>query len=345
MSGSIASRLTGLDALRGVAAAIVLVYHLPSYWPVLPKLDKGYLAVDFFFMLSGYVMARCYEHRLKTGLTASAFLKKRFWRLWPMVAIGALIALPMLRNHPPLLAGLEFASTLLFIPSFTSEFLFPFNIVVWSLLFELIANAVHALILFRLRTGHILAIAVTAGIIALILAINNGHMHLGPRPGNFLGGFPRVLFPYCIGIVLCRTLQDREVLKLSPTLTILALPAVFIGAKLAGIDIQGPDSWMFDITFIALACPALIAAGLSIRGGRFGTWLGAISYPLYALQLPVLDVARLAGVPLVTGLALLFALATLLGGGFRFGSYQISDDQTSDEKPARGTSSGQNVPA
>ena len=92
-----AARLSGLDVLRGIAALWVLHYHT-----IKVVLDghnfgsRGYLAVDFFFMLSGYVMARSYEDKFRQGYGLKSFFTARYRRVWPTMAIGGLISAPML---------------------------------------------------------------------------------------------------------------------------------------------------------------------------------------------------------------------------------------------------------
>ncbi len=138
-------RLHGLDALRGVAALLVLWYHLHLSQHVGFYPFRGYLAVDFFFMLSGYVMARTYEGRMRGGLW---FLRKRFWRLWPTVTVGSLIgvvaAIVAGAADAP---GFLLAATLnlLLVPILWAGAAFPINTPIWSIFFELFANGARLL--------------------------------------------------------------------------------------------------------------------------------------------------------------------------------------------------------
>lgn len=85
-----------LDGLRGVAALSVVVMHRHVWFGLEGWLAHGYLAVDFFFMLSGYVMARTYEQRLSEGYGAWRFMAARYRRLWPVMALGTLFGAPLL---------------------------------------------------------------------------------------------------------------------------------------------------------------------------------------------------------------------------------------------------------
>lgn len=86
-----------LDGLRGVAALTVVCFHLFEAYATShldQKINHGYLAVDFFFILSGFVVGYAYDDRWKT-MRITDFLKRRFIRLHPMVALGAVIGAVM----------------------------------------------------------------------------------------------------------------------------------------------------------------------------------------------------------------------------------------------------------
>jgi peptidoglycan/LPS O-acetylase OafA/YrhL len=84
-----------LDGLRGVAAIAVTSLHFRFE---LGKflLPHSYLAVDFFFVLSGFVLAYAYEDRLSEGMKPIQFLRLRVIRLYPLYLIGTLIVRPRL---------------------------------------------------------------------------------------------------------------------------------------------------------------------------------------------------------------------------------------------------------
>src|ERR1700741_4639067 len=88
-------RLQGLDPLRGIAALTVLFGHAASLAENAHLTIRVHLAVDLFFVLSGYVMAHGYEKKLSQGLSEAQFLVIRFWRIWPTMAIGALLGVSL----------------------------------------------------------------------------------------------------------------------------------------------------------------------------------------------------------------------------------------------------------
>lgn len=284
MSGG---RLTGLDGLRGIAAVSVLVFH------VLQRGDlNGFLAVDFFFMLSGYVMARTYEAGLGGDGAAGRFLMARILRLWPIMAVASLFGLPWLwvnaADH-----GFSIALANLFlIPTPNRGELFPLNPPSWSILFELLANAVHATVLWRFSTRQLWLLLV-ALVPTLALLASQFSMNMIHEGHVMFNGMVRVLCPYVIGILLYRTWRDKPPVRVPALVTWLAMPAYFIGGSLAW-----GTYWIPDVLFVVVLCPLLIAGGLRHgAGSRIAGWVGALSFPLYAIHGPVLMNLREWGVP------------------------------------------------
>ena len=86
-----------LDGLRGVAALLVVWYHVHEGFSfaaggtVITGINHGYLAVDFFFILSGFVIGYAYDDRWGKTLTLGNFFKRRLIRLHPMVVMGTIV--------------------------------------------------------------------------------------------------------------------------------------------------------------------------------------------------------------------------------------------------------------
>ena len=134
-----APRLAGLDALRGIAALLVMGLHANAVFGGLGAFSKGYLGVDFFLMLSGYLMARITEPRLAAGLGAGRFLRARYRRFWPMMALGMAIGIPFAwaraedwQTFLPL-----FIANMALLPWPFDRVLFALNIPAWTIFFEL----------------------------------------------------------------------------------------------------------------------------------------------------------------------------------------------------------------
>ncbi len=290
-------RLAGLDALRGIAALSILAFHLMPYLAGTWR-GNAYLAVDFFFMLSGYVMARTYETRLAGELTPVAFMILRWKRLWPAMFVGGLIGLPWFLitiGEDHLLVAL---ANLLLIPTFALNRLYPLDGPAWSIFFELLANLLHALLLRRLSTPALVLLATG---MAVILAIAGSRLTLdvGGASPTFLLGVPRVLLSYAIGMILWRTWRDRPTLGVSPVFAFLLMP-IFFGAA---TQLDG-DSWISGMVFILVGCPLMLAGGLRWTGrSKWAGMAGALSFPLYAFHAPIFATVSLAGIPIGWGIA------------------------------------------
>lgn len=297
-------RLTGLDALRGIAAAMVVLYHTTDR--AIDNPFPGYLAVDFFFMLSGYVMARTYEARFGNGLPARRFLALRFARLAPLLAVGTLIgfavALARGADHPAPLLGLVMG--LLLLPTPFSGHLYPFNGPTWSIVFELFANAIHALRLRRVATLALVAFGLAMVGLTVVLSVPLGRFSGGTHWVPFLIGFARVLGPYALGIALFRLLRDRALLEPSPWLLFIGLPLALVAGGTLPPLVLGP-------LFVIAVCPALLVIGLATPH-RAGAMLGAWSFPVYALHGPLMAATRLVTSEVVAGLAVAFIGPALL---------------------------------
>jgi len=117
----------------------------------------SYLAVDFFFMLSGFVIALNYQARMEKGLSFWRFAQARLVRVYPMFLIGLVIGVPVKILRASLYGMVPFAITdvpnfitnLIILPSPFSFLLFPFNGARWSLFVELLVSLLFGALLYR----------------------------------------------------------------------------------------------------------------------------------------------------------------------------------------------------
>lgn len=286
-----ALRLSGLEALRGIAAICVVLLHLQATFGGHPAIfGKGYLGVDFFLMLSGYLMARNQEARLAGGLSPWRFMGNRYRRLWPMMALGGLIGVPTLLMRTSDFGQflmLAIPNFLLLPVSFQRE-AFPLNIPAWTIFYELVANALHVLLFWRLgMRGLMLAILACLPFVVWI-GLDHGNFDVGARPEHFIWGLPRICFAYLIGMGLSRWWRDEPPLAVPPALAFIAMPALFIASWALGMR-----SWLFDLAFVTLACPLVLAGALRMtRRSRAAEWLGQLSFPLFAVHMSLLQIGR-----------------------------------------------------
>ncbi|PZU11873.1 acyltransferase [Sphingomonas sp.] len=298
------ARLLSLDALRGVAAIVVLIHHAERELHFTASFAYGYLAVDIFFLMSGFVIAGAYEPRMDARMGLWTFLKLRLIRLYPMMLIGALIGIAVAAARGPgdaplLLAG---ASALLMLPLvWTGPLLFPVNIPEWSIFFEIVTNTLHRLTISWL--GERLLVAIIA-VSFLLLGVAGWRLHglaNGFSPETFWGGFPRVFFSYFLGVLLHRT-QPRwraHVPVLPLPLLLVAFLAIVLGESALGGRIPASAYWLGAVTIaFPLGLMLLAQARVPAAMERISEALGDLSYPLYAVHMPLLLIAAPAILPL-----------------------------------------------
>lgn len=308
-----------LDGLRGVAALLVVWYHVFEGYafagakPTVECINHGYLCVDFFFMLSGFVIGYAYDDRWNRSMTFRDFLRRRLIRLHPMVILGALIgAITFLvqgsvqwdGTHvglPYVLLALLFGLLLLpAIPGCCYEVrgngeLFPLNGPAWSLFFEYIGNLLYALWIRRLSHKALLALTLLLGGTLTVFAVTNasGYGCIGVGwtldSVNFTGGLLRMLFPFTVGLLLSRRFRPRPVRGAFWICSAVLGSLLFVPYFAA----DTPLLWngVFEMFCIACVFPVLVWIGASGDttdpvSTRICRFLGDLSYPLYIVHYP-----------------------------------------------------------
>lgn len=308
---STAPRLAGLDALRGIAALLVMGLHANAVFGGLGAFSKGYLGVDFFLMLSGFLMARITEPRLAAGLSPQRFMVSRYKRFWGMVALGSLIGIPYLWIRSggqwwPFVPAL-FANFAL-LPWPVANLLFALNIPAWTIFAELVANGAHVFALRRLNNRALTLLTILLGGLTVWVALSWGSLDVGARPGHVWAAIPRVLFAYCLGIALWRWRQVRVLVPLPTALVLTAMPLAIMGSWYADWR-----TWQFDLAFVMVLCPLVISAATAITRQTPLGWLSAaISFPLFAIHLPIFEAVRELGGSKVQAIPLALSAALII---------------------------------
>lgn len=290
------NRFALLDGLRGLAAIAVVLYHVDhDYMP------GGHLAVDFFFVLSGFVIGLNYHHRLASGeLGFVRFTALRVARLYPMLLVGGLLAMWLLNAGPRIL---------MLVPETWNRALFPGNPPFWSLLAEFLVNLLFAAVLVRLGWRWIAALAALASaaliwvVAAEPLTMTKGVGELGAFWPFVLGGALRALFGFLVGLLLFALWQQRSSPRRIHWGT-LVIPVVLLAILL--VDPEQRRWW--DLAAIVVLLPALTWAAIRWEAPfpRIARALGDLSYPLYCIHVPVIFVTNKADGPkLLVALALI----------------------------------------
>lgn len=304
-----------LDGLRGVAALMVIWYHIFEGFATSPtdqQFNHGYLAVDFFFILSGFVIGYAYDDRWKKMKTKD-FLKRRLIRLHPMVVLGAVLgAITFIIQGSEQWSGEKVAYSAVMLATLLGMFLlpaypgapyevrgngemFPLNGPSWSLFFEYIGNILYAFFIRKLPTKMLMLLVILSGIGLGSYAIMNGSgfFHLGVgwtmAGTNLLGGMLRLLFSFSIGLLMSRNFTP---LKVKGAFWICSLTIIIL---LSMPYVMGPgiNSWngLYDTICTIFIFPFLVYVGASGKTTDNATrginkFLGDISYPLYIVHYP-----------------------------------------------------------
>ena len=288
-------RMFQLDAFRGIAAFIIVFYHLTIVYRLNGPFERGYLFVDLFFLLSGFVLAVSTEKKLNSGIGAFEFTRARFIRLWPLVAVGAGVA--VLRAFSigmadPLTLLWWLALDLLMIPSLagTGPF-YRYNGPQWTLFYELLANFAHALVLKRVPTKAMLALALVMGAWLVHTVRLHGSDTMGvdaPSWKTWWMALPRVGFSYVLGVWIGRKYVEGFRTPSLPWWLALVVPV----AGIMAVPYLPFSKATGDLLFVVLLLPPsmwLIAMAQPPQPLRAPMeWLGNFSLPLYCVHLTVL---------------------------------------------------------
>ncbi|PTS81656.1 MULTISPECIES: acyltransferase family protein [unclassified Caulobacter] len=290
-----------LDGLRGVAAFAVMAMHSGSWFAPGGVFTHAYLAVDFFFLLSGFVVAHAYQPRLSQGrLSPPRFVLARVIRLYPLILLGMLIAGAFLglrwmsgRRDLPLEAIIEATVMgIALIPTLTPNPIapheaYPLDGPLWSLFFELLVNIAYGLA-FRWISVRVMVLLVLAGLGGIIAAVMiHGHLDVGVSPETFAWGIPRVTFGFFGGVLIHHLVANRgwRLPVIGPVVATIILVALFCLPR------TWPGRGLFDLACAVIVFPAMLLSCLGSRPtgliARLCRLSGDLSYPLYVLQRPI----------------------------------------------------------
>lgn len=303
-----------LDGLRGVAALMVVAFHIFEAHAT-SHLDQvinhGYLAVDFFFLLSGFVIGYAYDDRWRT-MSIGYFFKHRLVRLQPMVILGMLVgAACFYWQDSGLFPGISEVSvgtvllvmligfTLVPVPSSLDirgwGEMHPLNGPGWSLFYEYIANILYALVVRRFSVWLLSLLVILCGGALIHLAVTSAAGDLvggwSLTPAQVHVGLSRVMYPFFAGLLLCRTARLIQVKNAFLWCSVLLI-AVLSMPRIGG----GEALWangLYDSLSVILIFPFVVYLGASgtVKGKYSESlckFLGDISYPIYITHYPII---------------------------------------------------------
>lgn len=330
-----------LDGLRGIAAIIVVTFHLTEplgtgHLDIL--VNHGYLAVDFFFLLSGFVMGYAYDDRWQK-MTVGNFFKRRIIRLQPMVVLGMTLGAigfyytdstiwPLIHTIPlwkmllVLLIGYTILPVSLSLDIRGWEEMHPLNSVGWSLFFEYIANILYAVWIRKFSKTALIVLVVIAAVALAQLAISNGDVSGGwtLNVEQVRIGFTRTMYPFFAGLLLSRIAKPMRIKNAFLWCSLLVAIVLYM-PRIGGAE----HLWMngiYESVCIIIVFPLIVYLGASgviesQRESKICKFLGDISYPLYLVHYPLVYfyvawISNHKGVTLAE--AWPYALLILVGG-------------------------------
>ena len=286
---------TTFDGLRGVAALLVVSRHVGPYFGPL-SFPESFLAVDMFFLLSGFVIANAYSRRLASGGFVWEFVKIRLIRLYPLYLAGLVIAV-VLRLYMHGEDGDKWTLHMLVPTALLGVLMLPgppgetthgysLNSPSWTLLPEIGMNLVYALC-FRWLTRPVLMALIAVGATGMVVAeVTHGSLDVGYADHAEWATPFRMGFSFFLGVLIHRQLGDQR--RHAPWTAL----ACVIGGMVA-LMLNPPNGLkpLYELSLALLGFPALIwiAARAEASGGlaRAFSWLGLTSYAVYTLHAPV----------------------------------------------------------
>lgn len=305
-----------LDGLRGVAAVMVVIFHIFETFTggnhLVQVINHGYLAVDFFFVLSGFVIGYAYDDRWGK-MTLKGFFKRRLIRLHPMIIAGMIvgaigfyfsasaIVFPGISQVPvwKLLLVMAIGFTLIPVPLSMDirgwGEMHPLDGPAWSLFFEYIGNLLYGLFIRKFSKTLLAIFVFIFGCILVHYAVTSptgdviGGWSLDPKQLRI--GFTRLLYPFFAGLLLSRIVKPGQIKRAFLwcsllVILILSIPRIGDGAHL----------WMnglYDSLVIIFIFPLIVYMGASgeVKGkyaSKICKFFGDISYPLYITHYPII---------------------------------------------------------
>lgn len=295
-----AGHLYTLDAIRGMAALVVVCLHEFEAFAGLPHPYSGYLAVDLFFLLSGYVIASAYDSRLSTGMSLLTFLKLRLIRLYPLYLVGFTIGVVRVltqflagSNPPPAEAfALGSLLELFMLPTpmtvgWRFDVLFFVNLPAWSLFFELLINIFYAAVHQHLSRRVLALLLLISGASLIYVGLQQDSLEVGNYWHTVTACVPRVAFPFLLGAFIFRYLPKFPALR-----SFWAWPLTLLVVPLLAWHPVGYQA-VYDLVLVMCVFPVVVHVGTAIQTRGLTTAAskvaGEVSYALYIVHMPLLS--------------------------------------------------------
>ncbi len=281
-----------LDAIRGIAATIVMTRHLPDIYGQF-TFPRCYLAVDLFFVLSGFVIANAYGNRLAQGMGMVEFMRVRLIRFFPFYLLAFALAIVDValeinlgggRDWTDLSLSVAIIAGLFFLPApgAPQNALYPLNNPSWSLGFEIVINRVYAVIHRWLTLKVLCGILILSALGMIRYSLYFNTVNFGDTWDTIPAALARVSFSFFAGVLVWRLRGDRRVSNLA----CLGLAVIIAALLMAPIG-----AMPFDLIAVMLLFPALVWLAARVEPGPrmapMAIKLGLASYGVYVIHTPI----------------------------------------------------------
>ena len=300
-TGADRHRFHFLDALRGVAAIAVVLYHMPESLGIRRLLPNGFLAVDFFFCLSGFVIAFSYQKRLQEGYKFSEFFVRRIIRLYPLYLLGTVLGFFVMICKLGLTQSLLMKSHLLAVlaisfflmpAGFLTPFapLFPLNDPAWSLFYEFFISLAFAwlVICSGAKTWTLAGLALVAGTVLLWWCSTGRSLEVGwATSRNHVGiGVARVIMSFCVGVLILLVSRRWVTSRTRGIILPFGVTMLLLLAMSAPLPLMHGSRFQFFAALVIMPTIVYFGSRVELPSSFTSTCvvLGEISYPLYLLH-------------------------------------------------------------
>ncbi len=273
-----------LDALRGVAALEIVSRHSYDLFGA-GVFPESYLAVDLFFIMSGVVIANAYDNRLRGVMTGAQFARVRAIRLYPLYALGLLIAAAQAIVAERAHHTFSLVETFRDVGLASLMLLGPYNGPRWSLFYEAAINLVYGFAHRFLTRGVLVTLVVLGAVGVVAVEQVYGSLDIGWNWQTSWAGFARVLYSFTLGVLLARAGAGKARINTLAASALLCVAAVAL-AFAPPLHLRGP----YGLGCALILFPSLVWAAMRVDVSeplrRAFSFLGLTSYAVYVLHQP-----------------------------------------------------------
>jgi peptidoglycan/LPS O-acetylase OafA/YrhL len=285
-----------LDALRGIAALLIIMRHSEPFFGI--SFYNSYLAVDFFFLLSGFVLSHNYENKLQGALKPLEFAKIRFIRLYPLYLLGIFLSLlgflmgaKFSPESPDLVIFNSLILSAFMLPYLIKGFyLFPINAPAWSLFCEMVGNILYGIFIKWLDNKKLLVTILISGAIFFYGAYfysEKNNLDIGFKSETLIFGLFRFWFSYGLGILIYRKLKAKQLPNIANNTNFIRI-CLLLAFVLMLPRANGSLVFLSNLLCVIIAFPIIVYFGAIYEPQEkykaIAAKLGVISYPIYIMQ-------------------------------------------------------------